>query len=132
MENEAMDDLNNMQDINHDQNRRSESIANASKKLKMFKITKVGDNKKDDSQNSFYNVSSEERKNIIMNYNNMKERNKLSQEASHGDSNVSTKGTNSYICLDEGKVIIKGNHLETIVPCDIETLNGKVTMISPH
>lgn len=29
-------------------------------------------------------------------------------------------------------MIIKGNEIETTVPCDIETINNKVSMISPH
>lgn len=85
-----------IQEMNRDQYFRSESIMNASKNLKMFKITKVN-NKKDDSQNSYYNISSEEQKNIIMNYNTSKGRLKSSNLASEGDSNISTKGTTSFI-----------------------------------
>ena len=69
---------------------------NANKNLKMFKITKAN-NKKDDTHNSDCNISSEEQKNIIMNYNTSKDRLKSSNLASEGDSNRSTKGTTSFI-----------------------------------
>ena len=88
---------------------------------------------KESSQGSFYNVSSEEQKNIMMNYPFLNKKSfKYSKEGSDGDSNLSTKGSFNYIWLDGGKVIIKGNEIETIVPCDIEIINNKVTMISPR
>lgn len=96
---------------------------------KLFKITKMN-NKKESSQESFYNISSEEQKQMEMNYPFMNKNMRSSKEASDGDSNMSTSP--SYICLNGGKIIIKGNEIETTVPCDIETINNKVTMISPQ
>lgn len=102
---------------------------NTNKHNKMFKITKMN-NKKDSSQGSFYNISSEEQKLLETNYPFLGKNFKSSKEGSEGDSNTSTNV--SYICLNEGKLIIKGNEIETVVPCNIETINNKVTMISPH
>jgi len=82
------------------------------KQSAIFKVTKVN-NKKESSQESDYNISSEERRNVILNYAFMK---KYSKEGSDRDSNLSTKGTTNYICLDGGKIIIKGNEIETVVP----------------
>lgn len=80
---------------------------------KMFKITKMN-NKKESSQGSFYNISSEEQKLLETNYPFLNKNFKSSKEGSDGDSNTSTNI--SYICLNEGKVIIKGNEIETVVP----------------
>lgn len=125
----------NLTKFNHLQEKkriRNEIINNERKESKMFRISKMN-NKKESSQGSFYNVSSEEQKNVIMNYPFLNKKSfKYSKEGSDGDSNLSTKGSFNYIWLDGGKVIIKGNEIETIVPWDIEIINNKVTMITPR
>lgn len=83
-----------------------------SKDDKLFHITKVN-NKKESSQESFYNVSSEEQKQLEMNYPFLNKNFKSYKDGSEGDSNASI--SNCYICLSSGKVIIKGNEIETYV-----------------
>jgi len=96
---------------------------------KMFRIEKVG-NKKDSSQESFFNNPSEEQKQMENNYPFMNRKSKSMKNSSEGDSNTST--AMNYICLSSGQILIKGNEVETNVHCNIETLNNKVTMISPQ
>ena len=94
----------------------------------VFKIRKVND-KGAPRQESPYNTSSEEQK---VNSSNTSGECKTQNNASNTDSNNSTRPPTNYICLSAGKVIIKGNEIETTVPCDIETINNKISMISPH
>jgi hypothetical protein len=95
---------------------------------KVFKVKKM-ENKRDSCQESSYNISSEEQKNNMSNLSNGY---KIQNNGSNTDSNISTRVPTNYLCLSSGKVIIKGNEIETTVPCDIETINNKVSMISPH
>ena len=101
---------------------------NEEKNKKIFGIEKVKD-KKESCQGSSYNVSSEEQKN---NQSNGSKSFKNQINWSNTDSNMSTRSTTNYILLDKGKVIIKGNEIETVVPWDIETINNKISMISPR
>lgn len=71
-------------------------------------------NKKDSSQESFYNISSEEQKQMEGNLPFLNKNFKSFKDGSEGDSNVST--ATSYICLNGGKIVIKGNEIETVVP----------------
>lgn len=84
------------------------------------------------SPESECNVSSEEQKNNTSNQTSNNEFKTPMATGSNVDSNANQKINTSYICLDNGKVIIKGNQIETMVPCDIETLNKNVSMICPH
>lgn len=90
----------NLTKFNHLQEKkriRNEIINNERKESKMFRISKMN-NKKESSQGSFYNVSSEEQKNVIMNYPFLNKKSfKYSKEGSDGDSNLSTKGSFNYI-----------------------------------
>ena len=68
------------------------------------------------SPESECNISSEEQKN---NPSNQTSNNEFKTPVSTGssvDSNINSKMRTSYICLDNGKVIIKGNQIETMVP----------------
>jgi len=85
--------------------------------------------KNDSCQNSSsYNVSSEEQKNSM----HLSGGSKMQVNSSNIDSSSSTKMSTNYICLNNGRIVIKGNEIETTVPWDIETINNKVSMISPH
>jgi hypothetical protein len=86
--------------------------AKESKDDKLFQIAKVN-TKKESSQESFYNISSEEQKQMEMNYPFLNKNLKSCKDGSDGDSN--TSASNCYICLSSGKVIIKGNEIETYV-----------------
>lgn len=78
---------------------------------KVFKVKKVH-NKRDSGQDSPYNTSSEEQKNSSNTSGGYKTQN----NGSNFDSNGSTVPSTNYICLSNGKVIIKGNEIETTVP----------------
>lgn len=94
---------------------------------RVFNVNKVNNKQKENSQESPNYTSSEEQKNSS----NISGGFKTQNGASNTDSNT-TKPPTSYITLSNGSVIIKGNEIETTVPCDIETINNKVSMISPH
>lgn len=115
MSKQNLNRFDNLQKL-HNKKVNSEETANGDKHSKMFKITKPANGKKDSSQGSFYNISSEEQKNEYANYPFIKRNMKSSKEGSDGDSGLSTKGSTSYICLEGGKIIIKGNEIETVVP----------------
>lgn len=98
------------------------------KNKRVFDIQKIK-GKKDSLQGSSYNISYEEQKN---NPSNGSKSIKTQNNGSNADSNISTRNSTNYILLDKGRVVIKGNEIETIVPCDIETINNKISMISPR
>lgn len=101
--------LDNLQEL---EDKRNEIEGNVDKSKKVFDIKKVN-SKKESYQGSSYNVSSEEQKNNPSNGS----KNDINQiNGSNTDSNVSTRSTMNYILLDKGRVIIKGNEIETIVP----------------
>ena len=116
LEDEQIEGKQNKSEIDDDANKRVFDI----KKMKT---------KKDSMQGSSYNVSYEEQKN---NVSNGSKSIKTQNNGSNSDSNVSTRNTTNYILIDKGKVVIKGNEIETLVPCDIETINNKISMISPR
>ena len=116
LEDEQIEGKQNKSEIDDDANKR------------VFDINKMK-TKKDSMQGSSYNVSYEEQKNNISNGSKSI---KTQNNGSNSDSNVSTRNTTNYILIDKGKVVIKGNEIETLVPCDIETINNKISMISPR
>ena len=68
------------------------------------------------SPESEYNISSEEQKNNPSNQISNNEFKTPVVTGSSIDSNTNPKMHTSYICLDNGKVIIKGDQIETMVP----------------
>ena len=92
---------------------------------KVFKVSKRDKNRS--SQESPCDTSMEDQKNGSSESNFMKAKN-----GSGTDSNSNAQTQTSYICLNNGSIVIKGNEIETTVPCDIQTINNKVSMISPR
>ena len=118
----------NFQELEDERNEKQENENENNKNKRVFDIEKIK-GKKDSLQGSSYNISYEEQKN---NPSNGSKSIKTQNNGSNTDSNVSTRNSTNYILLDKGRVIIKGNEIETIVPCDIETINNKISMISPR
>lgn len=94
-------------------------------KGKVFKVWKRPKNRS--SQESPCDTSLEDQKNGSSESNFLRAKN-----GSGTDSNSNAQTQTSYICLSNGKIVIKGNEIETTVPWDIQTINNKVSMISPH
>jgi hypothetical protein len=77
------------------------------------------------------NGSSEEQKNVI-NSNQNSGNDFKAPIYPNNNSDAPLMRCNNYIWLDSGKIIIKGNEIETLVPWEIKTLNKKVSMLSPQ
>lgn len=120
--------LDNYHQLKDAQNEKYQKIDDrSSKPSKIFKVNKIPKN--GSSNESPDGTSSEEQKNISSNTSGGY---KVQNNCSNIDSNASTRTPSNYICLCNGKIIIKGTEIETTVPCNIETINGKVSMISPQ
>jgi len=76
---------------------------------------------KDSSQDFDFNPSSEERKQGSNPYPALKQ---YFKRETDNNRESSTNSSTKYICLNQGQVVVKGNEIETIVPCEIDHINS--------